>query len=83
MGVERGILFGLVIRIINRWGIQLEGVVAAAVVAAAAAAAAAAAPAVAPRHRIHALLQRCELLRLRRQQKRLLLLPLLDTTDLG
>ena len=37
---------------------------------------------VAPRHRIHALLQRCELLRLRRQQERLLLLPLLDTTGL-
>jgi len=71
MGVERCLLFGLGIRIINRWGIQLEGMVAAATITAAAA--------VAPRHRIHALLQRCELLRLRRQQKRLLLLPLLDT----
>ena len=74
MGVERGILLSLVIRIINRWGIQLERMVAAATIAAAAA--------VAPRHRIDALLQRCELLRLRRQQKRLLLLPLLDTTGL-
>jgi hypothetical protein len=44
MGVERGILFGLVIRIINRWGIQLEGMVAAA------AAAAATTTAVAPRY---------------------------------